>query len=85
MVSGAGAGCCAYLDTEYEILSERPELYWFCKDCHAPVSTAVQTDKGIREDVTFVWDKLSKKLETIDETADKRRQIKPISRHWRET
>ncbi len=60
------ANCCNYTDTEYEVLSRRPEIHWFCDECQAPVITAVQTDKEIEERCNFYMDKLTSRLETIE-------------------
>ncbi len=60
------ANCCSYTDTEYEVLSRRPEIHWFCDDCQAPVITAVQTDKEIEERCNFYMDKFTSRLETIE-------------------
>ncbi len=60
------AGCCGYSDTEYRLLTNRPQLHWFCEVCQPQAMHAVQADKDIEERCNLYLSRMTIRVTAIE-------------------
>ena len=48
------------------MLKSRPELHWYCAACQQPAVQAIQTDWDIEERCSVYFDKMTKRVETLE-------------------
>ncbi len=60
------ASCCGYSDQDYQILTKRIELHWYCEKCLHQAIMAVQTERDIEERCNHYLSKVTKRIDSLE-------------------
>lgn len=59
--------CVGYSTEEYEMLTKRPKVHWFCDPCQSPALYAVQTDNEIEERCNHYLQNFTSRISKLEE------------------
>ncbi len=60
------AKCCGYNDVQYNVLTTRAEIHWYCDNCQQDAILAVQSDRDIEEKCNHYMSKVTKRIESLE-------------------
>jgi len=64
--------CVKFTDREYEFLTARPDLHWFCFECDAKVVKGIEQDREIEQRCEVFFGKLNVRMEIFEANMDKK-------------
>lgn len=67
--------CVGYSDEEYEMLSNRPKIHWFCDPCQSPALYAVQSDNEIQERCKLYMSKVTERITKLETTIEQKADV----------
>jgi len=62
--------CVKLSDREYDFLSARPDLHWFCVECDSKVVKSIMYDKEIEQRCEIFFEKISARMASFEERID---------------